>query len=127
MGVPAGFVFRSVPDAKRSARTIAEVYQGGLGLPDRDYYLKPDSASAKIRREYVGHVARMLQLSGLQKTRAERSAAEIMRLETALASGSMTKEAQRDPEAIYHLTRINDLQKATPGFGLDVVSLELGP
>lgn len=116
MGIPAAFVFRSVPDAKKSARTIVEVYQGGLGLPDREYYLKEDSASAKIRREYVGHVARMLQLSGLDKTKAEWSALAIMRLETALAKGSMTKEAQRDPEAIYHLTRADDLQKATPGF-----------
>ena len=72
MGIPAGFVFRSVPDAKKSARTIAEVYQGGLGLPDRDYYLKQDSASEKIRGEYVGHVAKMLQLSGLDKAKAER-------------------------------------------------------
>jgi len=116
MGIPAAFVFRAVPDAKRSARTIAEVYQGGLGLPDRDYYLKQDSSSVKIRREYVGHVTRMLQLSGLDNSKAERSAVEIMRLETALANGSMTKEAQRNPEAIYHLTRTDDLQKATPGF-----------
>jgi putative endopeptidase len=116
MGIPAAFVFRSVPDAKKSARTIAEAYQGGLGLPDRDYYLKPDTASAKIRREYVGHVAKMLQLSGLEKTTAERSAVEIMQLETALAKASMTREAQRDPEAIYHLTTTDDLQKATPSF-----------
>jgi putative endopeptidase len=116
LGIPAAFVFRSVPDAKKSARTIAEVYQGGLGLPDRDYYLKQDSASAKIRREYVGHVATMLQLSGIEKTRAKRSAQAIMRLETALANGSMTKEAQRDPEALYHLSKTADLQKATPAF-----------
>jgi putative endopeptidase len=116
MGIPAAFVFQSVPDAKKSARTIGEVYQGGLGLPDRDYYVKDDSASEKIRREYVGHVAKMLQLSGLDRTKAEWSALAIMRLETALAKESMTKEAQRDPEAIYHLTRTYDLQKATPGF-----------
>jgi putative endopeptidase len=116
VGIPAAFVFQSVPDAKKSARTIAEVYQGGLGLPDRDYYVKDDFASEKIRREYVGHVARILQLSGLDRTKAERSALAIMRLETALAKGSMSKEAQRDPEAIYHLTRTYDLQKATPGF-----------
>src|SRR3954466_5609676 len=89
LGIPAGFVFRSNPDAKKSARTIAEVYQGGLGLPDRDYYLKQDSASAKIRQEYVDHVARMLQLSGLDTSRAGKAALEIMRLETALAAGSM--------------------------------------
>jgi putative endopeptidase len=116
MGIPAGFVFRSTPDAKRSSRTIAEAYQGGLGLPDRDYYTKEDSASERIRREYVEHVARMLQLSGLPRSQAQPSAGAIMQLETALAKASMTREAQRDPEAIYHLTTRAELQKATPGF-----------
>jgi putative endopeptidase len=115
MGIPAAFVFRSTPDAKKSSRTIAEAYQGGLGLPDRDYYTKADSASERIRREYVEHVARMLHLSGEDKTRAQWSALAIMRLETALAKASMTREAQRDPESIYHLTTTADLQKATPG------------
>jgi putative endopeptidase len=115
-GIPAGFVFRSVPDAKKSARTIADVYQGGLGLPDRDYYTKTDTASQKIRRQYVDHVTRMLQLSGQDKSTAARAAQAIMRLETALASASMTREAQRDPEAIYHLTTKTALQKETPAF-----------
>jgi putative endopeptidase len=116
MGLPAGFVFRSAPDAKKSSRTIAEIYQGGLGLPDRDYYLKTDSASENIRGQYVEHVANMLRLSGQSQADARRSAKGIMRLETALANVSMTREAQRDPEAIYHLTTTTDLQKATPGF-----------
>ena len=116
LGIPAGFVFRSNPDAKKSARTIAEVYQGGLGLPDRDYYTKTDSASEKIRSQYIAHVANMLQLSGQDKAAAEGAAQVIMRLETALASASMTREAQRDPEAIYHLTTRAELQKETPSF-----------
>jgi putative endopeptidase len=116
IGVPAAFVFRSTPDAKKSSRTIAEAYQGGLGLPDRDYYTKEDSASAKIRREYLGHVKKMLQLSGEDEKTVEQSAQRIMQLETALARASMTQEAQRDPEAIYHLTRLEDLQKQTPRF-----------
>jgi putative endopeptidase len=115
-GIPAGFVFRSTPDAKKSARTIAEVYQGGLGLPDRDYYTKADSASEKIRSQYVEHVASMLRLSGQDKAAAKGAAQGIMRLETALASASMTREAQRDPEAIYHLTARAALQKETPSF-----------
>ena len=116
LGIPAGFVFRSNPDAKKSARTIAEVYQGGLGLPDRDYYTKTDSASEKIRGQYVEHVASMLQLSGQDKAAAEGAARSIMGLETALANASMTREAQRDPEAIYHLTTRAALQKETPSF-----------
>jgi putative endopeptidase len=116
IGIPAGFIFKSTPDAKKSAGTIAEVYQGGLGLPDRDYYTKADSASEKIRSQYIAHVANMLQLSGQDKAAAEGAAQAIMRLETALASASMTREAQRDPEAIYHLTTRAALQKETPSF-----------
>jgi putative endopeptidase len=116
MGIPAGFVFRSTPDAKKSARTIAEVYQGGLGLPDRDYYTKTDSASERIRSQYIEHVAKMLHLSGQENAAAEGAAQGIMRLETALANASMTREAQRDPEAIYHLTTRATLQQETPGF-----------
>ena len=116
LGIPAGFVFHATPDAKKSARTIAEAYQGGLGLPDRDYYTKSDSASEKIRQEYLQHVANTLQLSGQDKAAATRSTERIMRLETALAKASMTREAQRDPEAVYHLTTLADLQKETPGF-----------
>jgi putative endopeptidase len=117
IGIPAAFAFRSTPDAKQSTRTIAELYQAGLGLPDRDYYTKSDSASEKIRMEYVHHVANMLRLSGQDSAKAARSAQGIMRLETALAHASMTREAQRDPESVYHLTRSSDLAKITPGFG----------
>ncbi|HEX2250482.1 MAG TPA: M13 family metallopeptidase [Gemmatimonadales bacterium] len=116
MGIPAGFAFHSTPDAKKSSRTIAQAYQGGLGLPDRDYYLKTDSASRQIRSEYLAHVARMLHLSGIGQSSAAQSAQAIMRLETALATASMTKEEQRDPEAIYHLMSVDELQKSTPTF-----------
>jgi putative endopeptidase len=116
LGIPAGFVFRSNPDAKKSSRTIAETYQGGLGLPDRDYYTKTDSASRKIQGEYLEHVVKMLKLSGEDHAAAAASAKAIMQLERALANASMTREAQRDPEAIYHLTTAADLQKTTPGF-----------
>jgi putative endopeptidase len=115
-GIPAAFVFRSTPDAKKSSRTILEVYQGGLGLPDRDYYTKSDSASESIRKQYVEHVATMLRLAGEDSTKASRSAQTIMALETALARASMTREAQRNPEALYHLTSSADLQKLTPHF-----------
>ena len=117
VGIPAAFAIRSIPDAKKSARTIAELYQAGLGMPDRDYYTKSDSASDKLRREYVQHVANMLRLSGKDSPTAATSAQGIMRLETTLAHASMTREAQRDPESVYHLTRSSDLPKITPKFG----------
>jgi putative endopeptidase len=117
VGIPAAFAFRSTPDAKKSTRMIAELYQAGLGMPDRDYYTKSDSVSQQTRGEYVKHVSRMLQLSGEQSASAEQSAQYIMRLETALANASMTREAQRDPESLYHLTRSTDLPRITPHFG----------
>jgi putative endopeptidase len=116
LGLPAGFVFGSVPDAKKSARTIAQVYQGGLGLPDRDYYTKKDSVSQKLRQQYLEHVANMLRLAGQDQKEAEDAAEGILRIETALANASMTREAQRDPEAIYHLTTRTKLQQMTPSF-----------
>ena len=114
--VNAGFVYGSTPDAKRSERTIGQIYQGGLGLPDRDYYVKTDSASEALRTQYVDHVARMLRLAGDDSAAAARSGSAIMSLETALARASMTQEQQRDPEAIYHLTSAAALEKSSRTF-----------
>jgi putative endopeptidase len=126
LGIPAVFVFHSTPDAKKSARTIAEVYQGGLGLPDRDYYIKTDSASDQIRRQYVEHVSKMLQLSSHDQGTSAGVAQAIMRIETALARASMTRQEQRDPEAVYHLTSTTALQQATPSFAWSSYLNELG-
>ena len=124
--VSAGFFFHSTPDAKKSERTIAEIYQSGLGLPDRDYYLKTDSASESLRAQYVDHVARILRLAGDDSAASARAAAQVMELETALAKASMTQEAQRDPEAVYHLHSLAELKRAAPAFGWDAYFKELG-
>ena len=60
-GVRAGFGFGAGPDARRSSLTIAQAGQGGLGLPDRDYYLRDDSTSQALRAAYVVHVARIFR------------------------------------------------------------------
>ena len=114
-GVDAGFLYHSTPDAKQSRRTIGEIHQAGLGLPEREYYFKPDSGSEAIRRQYVDHVGRMLRLAGDDSASAARSAMSVMDLETALARASMTLEQQRDPEAVYHLTTAEELQRSAPG------------
>jgi putative endopeptidase len=124
--IGAGFSFHSTPDAKRSGRTIAEIYQGGLGLPEREYYLKPDSGSARLREQYVDHVARMLRLAGDDSAAAARVAGRIMALETALARASMPLEQQRDPEAVYHLMSLGDLKPAAPAFGWEAYFKALG-
>jgi putative endopeptidase len=117
--VDVGFAFHSRPDAKRSQRTIAEIRQAGLGLPDRDYYIKTDSGSEATRRAYVDHVSRIFRLAGSDSAGAAGEAARVMALETALAQASMTREAQRDPEAVYHLTSATDLQRAAPAIAWD--------
>ncbi|HMD18033.1 MAG TPA: M13 family metallopeptidase [Terriglobales bacterium] len=111
------FTFRSNQDFKDSTQVIAEADQGGLGLPDRDYYLKDDPKSEELRKAYLAHVARMFELLGDKRTDAATKAATVMRIETALAKGQMTRVERRDPPNLYHKMRVADLQKLTPPFG----------
>ncbi len=107
-GVGAGFLFDSGPDDKDSSRELAQLWQGGLGLPERDYYFRPDEKSQKLRVEYVGHVARMLELLGDAPAAAQTGAATVMRLETALAQAARNRVALRDPVANYHKLAVAD-------------------
>src|SRR5437870_652347 len=93
------FYFSAEADPKESSHNIGQLYQAGLGLPDRDYYLKTDPASDSLRRQYVAHVTRTLALLGTPSAQASRDAARVMAFETALAESSMTLVAQRDPNA----------------------------
>ena len=110
------FGFGSEQDAKNSKETIAAAYQGGLSLPDRDYYLKEDGKSKELRDKYVKHVAKMLQLAGDSPEKAAAEAATIMEIETALAKASLTRVERRDPYKNYHRMGFADLQKVTPLF-----------
>src|SRR5207244_3065662 len=114
-GARALFSFTAGPDAKRSTEVIAEAGQGGLGLPDRDYYTKTDSASERLRQQYATHVARMLELTGTGADEARAAAQRIMTLETALAGASMTRVQQRDPNAVYHKMNVTELGAISPG------------
>ncbi|HEX9120443.1 MAG TPA: M13 family metallopeptidase [Terriglobales bacterium] len=113
------FRFGSTQDAKNSAEVIAEVDQGGLGLPDRDYYLKDDAKSQELRAKYVAHVQKMLELAGEAQQAAAASAQAVMRIETALAKGSMTRVERRDPKATYHRMSRQELQGLSPAFPWD--------
>ncbi len=120
------FRFGSTQDAKNSAEVIAEVDQGGLGLPDRDYYLKDDAKSQELRRKYVNHVQRMLQLSGETFPTASSGAQSILRIETTLAKGSMTRVQRRDPTSTYHRMKKEELQALSPAFPWDEYLNALG-
>jgi putative endopeptidase len=108
------FFFMGMADPGNSSMTIATLSQGGLSLPDRDYYFKSDSASRHVREEFVAHVARTFQLLGTPAAEADAQARTVMTIETALAGGSMTRVQQRDPRATYHKMAFADLEKLCP-------------
>ena len=103
-------------DPGDSRMVIATLGQGGLSLPDRDYYFKSDSASQHVRREFTGHVTRALKLAGTAPADAAAQAQTVLRIETALAQASMTRVQMRDPNATYHKMPLADLPKLCPGF-----------
>jgi putative endopeptidase len=115
-GVDALFGFGSMQDFKDSSLMVGAVMQGGLGLPDRDYYLKTDAKFKQIREAYVDHIAKMFVLLGDTPEKAALEAKTVMDIETQLATASMSQIAQRDPHAIYHMKLISDIDKETPNF-----------
>jgi len=120
------FTFRSNQDYKDSTQVIAEADQGGLGLPDRDYYLKDDPKSEELRKAYLAHVAKMFELMGDKPTDAATEAATVMRIETALAKGQMTRVERRDPPNLYHKMKVEELQKLAPSFGWNTYFAKTG-
>lgn len=115
-GLTAGFAISSEQDPGNSSVVIAGAVQGGLGLPDRDYYLREDGPSKILREQYVAHIARLFQLAGDKPDLAQARAANVLNLETALAKGSKTNVELRDPVANYHKLALSDVQKLSPHF-----------
>ena len=116
MGGSALFGFGAQQDAKNSTAVIAGVRQGGLSLPDRDYYLNPDKRYADIRANYTDHVARMFQLLGENQAQATADARKVLSIETALAKPARTRVELRDPNANYHKMTAAELAQLAPGF-----------
>ena len=110
------FRFGSQQDDKDATRQIASASQGGLGLPDRSYYLEDDAHTLQIRQAYIAHVTAMFQLIGDTPEAAQKEAANVMTIETALARSSTPRTDLRDPENRYHLLRLTQLQALTPAF-----------
>jgi endothelin-converting enzyme/putative endopeptidase len=110
------FGFGSEQDAKNSKETIAAAYQGGLSLPDRDYYITDDARSKELREKYLAHVTKMMQLAGDSLEKAAAEAKTIMEIETALAKASLTRVERRDPYKNYHRMHFAELAKTTPRF-----------
>ncbi len=114
INVNAFFGFGSQQDFKDATRRIAELAQGGLGLPEKDYYFRTGDKDQEIRTQYVQHVANTLKLLGSSEKQAAADAAAIMKLETALANVSLDVTSQRDPQNVYHMMPSRDLQALVP-------------
>ncbi len=115
-GTPEFFNFSSEQDAKDSTQEIAGLDQGGLGLPDRDYYFKDDQKSKDERAAYVAHVTKMFELLGSSPADAAKKAQTVMEIETALADGSFDLVTRRDPEKVYHKMTVKELEMLGPDF-----------
>lgn len=111
IGVDALFSDYIQQDDKNSEVMSYKLWQGGIGLPERDYYFNTDSSTANIRNQYVKHIAKMLVLQGQDSASAFKAASSIFALETKLAKGSRKIEDLRDPYANYNKTAITDLNK----------------
>src|SRR5437868_2986711 len=114
IGVGAFFEFGAGQDAKDITRDIAQAVQGGLGMPDRDYYTKQDADMKQKREKYVAHVTKMLTLLGEPAEKAADDAKKIMALETKLAEASRTRVQLRDPIKNYNKMGVRQLQDLTP-------------
>jgi putative endopeptidase len=125
-GLGGFFGFYAGTDAKNSEQIIPQIGQGGLGLPERDYYFKDDEKSKSIRGKYVTYAGNMFKLMGFDEQSAKANADIIMKLETRLAGASMTRVAMRNPEATYHKMTFDELKNLTPGFPWDLYFTELG-
>jgi endothelin-converting enzyme/putative endopeptidase len=120
------FQFESIQDFRDASQVVANADQGGLGLPDRDYYLKTDAKSEELRKAYVAHVQKMFQLLGDNTDRAAAEAQTVMRIETGLAKGSMTRVDRRDPKKLDHKLTSGELEKISPEFHWQVYFTKVG-
>ena len=110
------FSFSSTPDAKNSKMVIAELYQDGLGMPDRDYYLKDDENTKSIKTAYIEFIKKIFSLTGDDSSTAAIEADKIMNIETELAKASLSRVERRDPQKTYHKMSLNQLSEITPDF-----------
>ena len=119
IGIGVLFNFGARTDAKDSNRTIAGLSQGGLSLPDREYYLKTDPKSLEIRQRFLAHVTKMFQLAGESAENSAQAARTVLELETILAKASMDRVSLRDPNKTYHMMSRQEVAQLAPNFAWD--------
>ena len=119
LGIGVLFSFGSQPDAKDSARTIASLGQGGLSLPDRDYYIKTDPKSVETRQHFIQHMKKMFQLAGESSDSAAAKAQAVLDFETTIAKASADRVSMRDPNKRYHIMSRQELKTLAPAWDWD--------
>jgi len=117
-GSPALFAFYSQPDMHDANKTVANIDQGGLSLPDRDYYLKDDAKSVETREKYQQHVQKMFELAGDSPEMAAQEAKTVLAVETGLAQASMDRTERRDPKNRDHMMKTSEAESLAPNFDL---------
>ncbi len=125
-GVNALFEMGSGSDFKDASHVIAEVDQGGMGLPERDYYFRKDEKSEDLRKKYVVHVQKMFELLGDAPEKAAAEAKKVMEIETGLANGALDVVSRRDPAKIYHKMTRAELAALSPNFAWEKYFADLG-
>jgi putative endopeptidase len=115
IGVNVFFGYGEQQDFKDASKQIAIVIQGGLGMPEKDYYLRTGAKDVELQQQYVAHVAKMLELAGSSSEQAAKDAKNIMAFETTLAKSSMGVTEMRQPENIYHMQPIATFEATIPG------------
>ena len=108
------FDIHAMPDDKNSAMIILHMYQGGLGLPDRDYYTENDERTVKLRADYINLIQTLFALTGDDEATASKKANDILAFETSLAQNSLTRLELRDPFTTYNKMTVEDLQELSP-------------
>jgi endothelin-converting enzyme/putative endopeptidase len=125
-GINGLFGFYSGADFKNAKEVIAQADQGGLSLPDRDYYLKDDAKSVELRKQFSEHVANTFKLLGDAPGKATVEAGAVLAIETALAKSAMDRVERREPEKIYHKLSRQEWQALTPSFSFATYLSDLG-
>ncbi len=125
-GIQTLFRFYSTPDLHDSLQTIAAMDQGGLSLPDRDYYIKDDAKSVETRQKFQEHVQKMFELAGDTPEAAAAEAKTVLAVETGLAKASMDRTERRDPKKLDHKMQVTEIAGLAPNFELTQYFAENG-
>jgi putative endopeptidase len=120
-GIDVLFGTGSEPDFKNSTHVIVALEQGGLGLPDRDYYTRTDSVSTKLRNTYLDHIAKTFALAGESPGQATHDAERVLAIETQLANASITNVERRDPKRLYNPMSLAALDSLAPNLAFSSI------